>query len=205
MVMLENQCQYRGYRGERKNKNNGSVEANAALSFVTVPLLPQATGEARSSTGIGRDEVTRSNGSSTVRRLGKVSAAIASSGHGGMPSWRGGSPRRDTARIEHQGQTPLRVDSFDRTPLNDVTPRNISNIKNSVGEDEARLPEGGPRCGSDENGQGKATPRLTAESISRQVGDLGEHNNSNNYGREDATGLGNEKRHDHHGVTEGAR
>lgn len=202
--MLENQGGCCG--GTQNAQRNDELKVHAGLdaSAIARATLPVATNESCCSTGVTGDQITGTNRASEVRGLGEVLTLVTTRDKGGVSAGCGCSPDGNFAVLEEQGQPPLSVDAFDRSPLDLVGRDDVANVDAVLSNDEP----GSPECCVDGQCE-ECGNRDSAKSLDDVAccggGCCGA---SENKGKDDgqySTGTGHERGHVLNGVTEATR
>lgn len=196
-----------GCCGGGKNHENyreGNVDARLNPTAVGPSAFPVSTDNGCCSTGIGRDEVSGSNSSREIGGLGQMLTLVSTSDHGGVTAGCGCGPNGNLLSTDEQGESPLRVDSADRTPLNLMGHDDVANVDGTFSNDES----GSPECCIDgrceECGNAQSSQPISQGSCCDGGCRCGSADNNENNG-EYSTGAGHEGRHTLHAVMEVTR
>lgn len=121
----ENKQKDQAFSMERLSDLGGARETSISTS------LPVSSDGRSSGTGVAGDQISRSESSSDVATLGKVTSVLPGSSESGVPAWGGSAEGADFASLGEQSERPLGIDSLNGSVGHGVASENISN-KHSV-------------------------------------------------------------------------
>ena len=192
--------------GAQNNQKHREATVDTRLDQATVARapFPVSTDNGCCSTGIGRDEVSGSNSSREIGGLGQMLTLVSASDERSVTTGCGCGPNGNLLSTDEKGESPLRVDSADRTPLNFVSHDDVANVDGTLSNDES----GSPECCIDgrceECGNAQSSQPISQGSCCDGGCRCGSADNNENNG-EHSTGAGYEGRHTLHAVMEVTR
>jgi len=187
-----------------ENYGEGNVDARLNPTTVGSAALPVSTNDGCCATGIGRDEVSGSNGSREIGGFGQMLTLVSTSDHGGVTTGCGCGPNGNSLSTDEKGQSPLRVNSTDRAPLNLVGRDDIANVDGTVPNNQSGSPECCVDGRCEECGNAQSAQPVNQGSCCDGGCRCGSADNNENNG-EYSTGAGHERRHTLHAVMEVTR
>ena len=192
--------------GAQKNEKHREATVDTRLDQATVAraLFPVSTNDGCCATGIGRDEVPGSDRAREIGGLGQVLTLVSTSDHGGVPAGCGCRPNGNSLSTDEQGESPLRVDSADRTPLDLVGHDDVPHVDGTLTDNESGSPECCVDGRREECGNADSAQPINQGSCCDGGCRCGSANNYENDGQ-NSTGAGHERRHTLHAVMEVTR
>jgi len=203
-VMLDGQGGCCGGAQNAQRDNQLNVDARLDASAVIRATLPVPAHESCCSARVARDEITGANSSREVGGLGQVLPLVATGGHGSIAAGCGCGPDRDSSVFQEEGQSPLRVDAFDCSPLDLVRHDEVADVDAGLANDQSGSPECCVDGQCEECGNADSAQRVDdAACCGGSCCGATEDKNKNN--GQYSTGAGHERRHVLNGVTEATR
>lgn len=204
MKSLETQRDSRASTENTQGHNESERTSRADLLRFADSAFPVTANDGCCSTRIGGDEVSGSNSSSEVSRLGQVTAEIAASGQCCVPTGCGCGPNGNSSLVEEQGQTPLGVDPLNGGPRDSVSGHGVADGDTVLVDLESGSPESGVN-GHAEESVHRNSPEEDVRSEGGQA--CCQRKAENSYGdpSENPARAGYERRHENNAGTKADR
>jgi len=192
--------------GGKNSQNYGEGNVDARLNSTTVgsSAFPVSTNDGCCSTGIGRDKVSGSNGSREIGGLGQMLTLVSASDERSVTTGCGCGPNGNSLSADEQSESPLRVDSTNRAPLNLVGRDDVAHVDGTVTNNQPGSPECCVDGRCEECGNAQSAQPIYEGSCCEGGCRCGGADNNKNDG-ENSAGAGHERRHTLHAVMEVTR